>query len=268
MRVSTRRPEPADFSTFATLVADHDGIGAFGEASVRDVTEDRPARYICVYDDELIAALVMGREGTELAVHPEHRRHGWGTELLSHGISIAKQLNLWSHGDLEPARSLAGKLGLEATRELLEMAVDLEGVVNEIDTGDIELRDVTGLEDELVELNNRIFASHPEQGRLTTGDLEKKGGVIQLAYRNETLVGFYWIQVDNPELYVLGVAPEAGGQGLGTLLTSLAMADLKNRGAHTMSLFVDGTNEAAVAVYKKTGFTVSRRDIQYNEPAV
>lgn len=269
MRASTRRPDPSAFETFAEVVRSADGVEAFGEASFRDIREDRPARYVALYDPELIGLAVMGREGTELAVHPDRRREGFGRLLAEQAIDLARPLALWAHGNGEPARGLAASLGLEPVRELVQMrfdgeAPDLDDIHQRAEERGITLRPYADADAEsLVELNAQAFVSHPEQGQMSAMDIGARGGEITLALSEDELVGFLWIQRDPPELYVLGVAPIFQGRGLGSLLTELAVADL---GEPTL-LFVEGDNEPALKAYERAGFHRIRTDIQYESRA-
>lgn len=261
MRVSSRKPELTDFTPFALAVADADGVEAFGEASIRDIAEDRPARYMAVYDDELIALAVMGREGTELAVHPDHRGSGWGGELVGH-VTATVEPKIWAHGNLPAAARLARAAGLVAGRELVKMQAGFEA--DQADHG-LQLRRPVS-DDEIADLNALIFADHPEQGAMTVADVPPRGGEIMIAIEDEKPAGFYWIQRDPAELYVMGVHPAFQGRGLAARLTRAALVDLAGGGAQSVTLFVDGENERAVKAYEKVGFESIRSDIMYVAP--
>ncbi|MDO5724373.1 MAG: mycothiol synthase [Flaviflexus sp.] len=272
MRASTRRPDLQDFEDFARAVDRADGVEAFGEASFRDVSEDRPARYLALYDPQLIGLAIMGREGTELAVHPERRGEGFGRMLAEQAVQIARPLRLWAHGNLEQAQGLAASLGLEPMRELVQMRSgedipDLAEETARIEELGVRLATYPAAEcedpQELVALNARAFAEHPEQGAMTAADIAARGGTITLARSGERLVGFLWIQEEPPELYVLGVDPDFQGRGLGSRLTRLAQAQL----GVPATLFVEGDNGPALSAYERAGFVRIRTDIQYEAPA-
>ena len=264
MRVSTARPDVTEFKNFAKAVEDHDGVGAFGEASFRDVGEERPARYLGIYDDSLVALAVMGKEGSELAVHPDYRKQGIGRELVEHVSQTAKPMRLWSHGNLPAAQALAASTRLASVRELRQLSKELGSVGRPEGRDDVQLRPYTEADAEvLVEVNARAFASHPEQGAMTTDDIAKSGGEITLAVANGAIAGYYWIQRDPAELYVLGVNPDWQGRGLGNWLTAHSLADLSEGGADSVMLYVEGDNAPALATYERAGFTLSHSDIQY-----
>lgn len=57
------------------------------------------------------------------------------------------------------------------------------------------------------------------------------------------------------EVYVLGVDPRSPVRRLGTPLTQAGLAHLAGRGLRTVMLYVEGDNDAALALYRRLGFT-------------
>ncbi|WP_182353226.1 mycothiol synthase [Flaviflexus huanghaiensis] len=264
MRISTARPDIDGFRAFAARVEKHDGVEAYGEASYRDVAEDRPARYLAIYDDGLVGLACMGREGSELAVHPDHRGQGLGRQLVEHVSQTVSPMRLWSHGNLPAAAALAASTGLVGVRELLQLSRRLDDAVRPADRDDVSLRSFKEADAAaLVAANARAFADHPEQGAMTVADIPARGGEITVAEAGGEIVGFYWLQRDPAELYVLGVDPSWQGKGLGGWLTAHCLADLADGGAEHVALYVEGDNTPARATYERAGFTVARTDVQY-----
>lgn len=264
MRISTARPDVEGFTAFAALIEKNDGVEAFGEASHRDVAEDRPARYLAIYDDELVALACMGKEGSELAVHPDHRSQGLGRQLVEHVSQTVSPMRLWSHGSLPAATALAASTGLAVVRELLQLSRPLDDASRPAGRDDVVLRPYTESDaPALVAVNARAFADHPEQGAMTEADIPASGGEITVAESGGEIVGYYWLQRDPAELYVLGVDPSWQGKGLGGWLTGHCLADLADGGADEVMLYVEGDNTPALATYERAGFTVARRDVQY-----
>lgn len=264
MRISTARPKTEEFKEFAALVEKNDGVEAFGEASHRDVAEDRPARYMALYDDGLVAVACMGKEGSELAVHPAYRGQGIGRELVEHVSQTVKPMRLWSHGNLPAAQALAASSRLVVVRELQQLSKDLSDATRPADRDDVVLRPYTDADaDALVAVNARAFADHPEQGAMVAEDIPASGGEISLAISADRVVGYYWLQREPAELYVLGIDPDWQGRGLGGWLTGHCLADLAEGGAASVMLYVEGDNTAALTTYERAGFTLARSDIQY-----
>lgn len=88
-----------------------------------------------------------------------------------------------------------------------------------------------------------------------------------LAERDGVLAGFHWTKIHADEglgeVYVVGVAPNAQGSGLGKALTTTGLAHLAAQGLPTAMLYVDADNEAAVSVYERLGFTTYETDLMY-----
>jgi mycothiol synthase len=92
-----------------------------------------------------------------------------------------------------------------------------------------------------------------------------------LAERDGGLIGFHWTKVHpgsptrppSGEIYVLGVDPAAHGSGLGGALSRIGLRHLAALGLHTVVLHVDGSNAAAVRVYRRLGFTTEAVSVMY-----
>jgi mycothiol synthase len=125
-------------------------------------------------------------------------------------------------------------------------------------------------------VNNRAFASHPEQGGwdLTTLlDHERQewfdpDGFLLLE-EDGRLAGSCWTKVhaavDPPlgEIYVIGVDPDFHGRGWGRALTRAGLAWLAGQGLTTGMLYVDADNDAAVSLYRSMGFVEHHADRAY-----
>ncbi|MCH6161084.1 mycothiol synthase [Streptomyces marispadix] len=222
----------------------------------------------------------------ELAVHPSHRGRGYGRQLGQALLKESgKRLRVWAHGGHPAARHLAQVLGLSLFRELRQMRRPLtEGgpqsapaLPEPVLPEGVTVRTFRPGEDdeEWLALNASSFAHHPEQGSLTQRDLDDRKAQpwfdpsgFFLAEREGRLVGFHWTKVHSAEqlgeVYVLGVAPEAQGTGLGKALTAIGLRHLeRDRGLPTAMLYVDADNLAAVNVYEGLGFTTYETDLMY-----
>jgi mycothiol synthase len=79
------------------------------------------------------------------------------------------------------------------------------------------------------------------------------------------LIGYVWTKIEAGagEIYAIGVHPAAQGQRLGTHLLELALRRLARQGVSEVRLFVEADNGRAIAAYRRQGFRLTRRDIQY-----
>ncbi|MBO0775978.1 MAG: mycothiol synthase, partial [Actinobacteria bacterium] len=132
-------------------------------------------------------------------------------------------------------------------------------------------------------VNARAFASHPEQGRWTRADLDRRerepwfdpAGFF-LAERDGRLAGFHWTKIHSAratpggtpvgEVYVVGVDPAGQGTGLGRALTLTGLHYLRNRGLPAVMLYVEEANTAAIRLYQSLGFAHTASDVMYRHP--
>lgn len=234
-------------------------------------------------------AVVVGEpDGTgvlEVAVHPSYRNQGVAGRLIgalkeSRGLD---GLKAWSHGNHEAAADLAARYGFGPVRELWKMRMTTAGArlpEPALPEG-VSLRPFLPGKDEdaWLAVNRAAFAHHPEQGNLTRADLDARmaedwfdpAGFLLAEDRDGRLLGFHWTKVHpkhgpHPaigEVYVVGVAPEAQGMGLGKALTLAGIRYLQDLGLHAVMLYTDADNAAAVALYRSLGFTRWDMDVMY-----
>jgi mycothiol synthase len=234
---------------------------------------------------------VIAGGSAELAVDPDLRRRGVGRLIVRHLVAGSPdgRLRLWAHGDLPGARGLAHELGFTHSRRLEQLRRSLFAPVPDapLPPG-VTLRTfVPGVDDEAwVALNADAFAGHPEQGRWTLADLRirlaedwaDRAGFL-LAERSGRLVGFHWTKVHGHgtdadtagghgheaigEVYVVGVAPDARGLGLGRALVVAGLQRLRARGLPEAMLYVDADNRSAIRLYQSLGFTHWHTDVSY-----
>ncbi|MGY1721599.1 mycothiol synthase [Blastococcus sp. SYSU DS0533] len=228
----------------------------------------------------------------ELVVHPERRRRGHGTALLQRVLDAAggQPLDVWAHGDLPGSAELLTPHGFRRARVLLQLRRDLAGVDPDPRPelpGDVQVVPfVPGRDEEAwLRVNARAFDWHPEQGRMTRADLERREAEpwfdpegFLMAWRGDPgeggdLLGFHWTKVHpagdagpDPvgEVYVLGVDPAAQGLRLGRALTDLGLAHLRARGLGEVLLYVEEDNAAAVRLYEGRGFTRYSVDVGWH----
>lgn len=224
----------------------------------------------------------------EFVIHPDHRRQGYGSVLLSHLISRTggRGLRAWAHGDLPAAAALARSARMPRVRALWQMRMAASRAPEDppaMPPG-VTLRTFRPGSDEAAWLavNRRAFAHHPEQGRWTMDDLRLRevepwfdpAGFF-LAERDGKLAGFHWTKVHRDggeggapigEVYVVGVDPSEQGSGLGRVLTLTGLAHLRRLGLAHVMLYVDEDNTTAVRLYTALGFTRWSTDAMYRHP--
>lgn len=267
----------------ATRARDVDGVDPLNEASRLAIDAGQVGRvHMAVKEGQTVvaAAFAPGLAPVEIVVDPDHRRRGHGTSLVTR-LMAAGESEFWAHGDLPGARALAAAKHLRAARTLLvlrlqmDAAPDAERVPAGITLRTFEPSDI----DAIVRVNGRAFASHPEQGAMDRADFERRASSpwfdpegLFVAVRGDEVVGFHWTKIESStdpgsprvgEVYVVGVDPAEQGSGLGTALTARGLRYMHDAGAATVDLYVEGDNDAALAVYRRLGFTEHARDVLY-----
>ncbi|WP_426516104.1 mycothiol synthase [Diaminobutyricibacter sp. McL0618] len=278
------------FFRVADAAIDVDGYDPFNEQARLDVHSGRRTPIVATVWSEAehsrpIGAAIVGRGELDLVIDPLFRGKGYGSVALRGLLATARgNLTAWSHGDHPAARVLADHHGFLPVRRLLQLrsgplsaSADATGRASHARHRDgvtIEpFRD--GDEDEWVELNARIFESHPEQGRLTVDDLrarqaepwyEAKDFLIARDQHGR-IVGYDWVKAEpdavDGEIYVLGVDPAHPGRGTGRALLLAGLERLAERGRTTATVSIEADDSSAVRLYHQLGFTEHTVDVQY-----
>jgi len=266
----------------ATLV---DGQPPFNDQALVDAGSGARTLVVAEHGDSIAGAIVIGRQEFEFVVDPEFRRNGLGSALLERILDGAEpQLAGWAHGDHPASRILAARAGFEPVRTLYQLRMPVPAAPTSSTPPSLPSTDIVidtfrpGVDDEAwVELNARVFESHPEQGSITVDDLHARmaepwfdADDFLVARQGDELVAYNWLKIegdDEPgEIYVVGVDSRLAGQGLGRTLMLSAFERLRIRGIATAALYVDADNEGAVHLYRALGFTDHTVDVQYRRP--
>lgn len=255
----------------------------FSDQTLVDV---RAGRATVLSVDDGVAAVRDGE--LELVVAQEARGRGIGTALVTQALALgggAAPVLAWAHGDHPAARALADRFGWRAVRTLLQLRAPIDDAVPASDAPSVDVPSGYGLsafrpgtddETDWLALNAAAFAHHPEQGRMTLDDLHAReaddwfSGEDLLLLRDASgqLAGSCWLKVEDGigEFYAVAVRPDLQGQRLGGVLMRAGTARLRGRGLTAAALYVEGDNEPALALYRRSGFTQHAIDVQYAAP--
>jgi mycothiol synthase len=225
----------------------------------------------------------IGSWALEFVVDPHHRDRltEIGSELLRAAVDVVAHeggghVHLWVPKAGPEHDRIAEGAGLHRGRELLQMRVALP-----VDGGDQPPLDVRPFEpgrdeEAWLEVNNRAFRHHPEQGGWDLETLRSREAQpwfdpdgFLLHTEGGRLAGFCWTKAhrntDPPlgEIYVIATDPDFAGRGLGRRLTLAGLDWLSRHGFTVGMLYVDESNTAAVHLYEKLGFKVDHTDRAY-----
>lgn len=298
MQIVSRPPREALAAVGALVdaAADFDGAAPLSEHVFLHLTHggDVSDEHVLMWVDDTLVGYghldttdrVAGASG-EIVVHPDHRRNGYGTALITALIERSGdgRLRLWAHGAHPGAVALAAALDFRRTRTLWQMRRSLLSPLAAPALPDgVTVRPfvVDSDEEPWLEVNNRAFADHPEQGKWTVDDLRMRESEdwfdpagFFLAEKSGSLVAFHWTKVhgsvehdghEHPpvgEVYVVGVDPSAQGLGLGKAMTLVGLRHLRARGLAQVMLYVDDANPRAIALYEGMGFIKWDSDVTF-----
>ncbi len=120
-----------------------------------------------------------------------------------------------------------------------------------------------------LDLNNKVFAQHVDQGNWAMADLENRMAEpwfdpqgFFLATQSGEIEGFVWTKIHQDlvnqdpvgELYVVGTAPEHHGRGIARALSVEAINYFVTKSLKHAMLYVDADNEKALKLYQSLGF--------------
>ncbi len=218
----------------------------------------------------------------DLVIDPHHRYDALvlGPEMLHAALDVVRgegggHVHWWVHQPAAAHDAIAGAAGLGRGRDLLQLRRPLP---LDVPAPDLALRPfMVGQDDRAwLDVNNRAFAWHPEQGGWDLETLQQRfaepwfdpAGFL-LHERDGRLAGFCWTKVHRHhepplgEIYVIAVDPDQQGTGLGRDLVVAGLAWLHRQGLTHGMLYVDADNLAAVRLYEQLGFTTDHVDRAY-----
>lgn len=275
-----------EIAALQAACAEHDDAEPFNEATML-APSARHGLAAHTADGSLAGLLLARRDDegvleAELAVHPTLRRNGHGRQLVERFLEDASHAGatarIWAHGDSPASRALATQLEMTEERLLLKLAAHIDPERSPRPTETPQLRHFTmDRLDEVLTVNRRAFAGHPEQGALdeaaflarTRTNWWRPEHLILACSDEGHVIGFHWLKVtpEEAEVYVLAVDPAAAGRGTGRALMHAGLAQLAEEGHRRVVLYVDGNNTAAVKLYRSLGFADAHRDVRWERTA-
>ncbi len=183
---------------------------------------------------------------------------------------------LWIKSVDVSADDIALDAGFERYRDLWQLRCPLPNAPTDLATRGFTADDI----DEFIDVNNRAFSWHPEQGGLTRSAVEKAmaepwfdADGFRLHHEGDKLVGFCWTKVHRDhdpalgEIYVIAIDPTHHGLGLGKPMTLAGLDWLTGQGLTTGMLYVESDNGPANATYAAIGFSRHHTDRAYRRDA-
>jgi len=269
---------PLDEHQWLDLV--HGGREGFAGLVAWEPGHDHPVGYAQV-SKSAIAQDGTGSWALEYVVDPHHRQGSpdISLTLVETALGVVADeggghVHLWVPKPTALHDDLAAAAGLRRGRELRQLRRSLP--VGTPPT--IELRAFEPGRDEeaWLDVNNRAFRWHPEQG---DWDMEALLGReaqpwfdpagLLLHCLEGRLAGFCWTKVHTDqqpplgEIYVVAVDPAFQGRGLGRQLLLGGLDSLARRGLDCAMLYVDADSAAALHLYASLGFDLDHIDRAY-----
>jgi len=309
-----RNYQPADFNKYVLLITEAEKLEPTGRCvSPRVVAEqlERPNYspeqdlFIIEIDEDIVGymdvkpELTIGRVVLDCWVHPEHRRRGLATKLLSYATGRARLLGAKAahvniREDNVVASRVLSRLGFSLVRRFLELRLDIPDVGETVKERIPSRLGVAmdqaapgcrylqhGEEDKLTQLQNRAFAGtwgydpntvEEITFRINSSTYSRED--IVLIYEGDKAIGYCWTGISCEEgipsirkgrILMLGVSPDYRDKGIGKKLVLAGLARLKSEGLQVAELTVDSENKAACALYQSLGFEVQANTFWYEE---
>ncbi len=293
----------ADIAAISVLVETAsvaDGHRALGEHQWLDLVQGRREGFAGFVAREVgrervvaYAQISRGNDGSwavEYVVHPRWRAEGFdiqrdllGAALGEIAVQGGGHVHLWVPKPSPTDDAVAEMLGMRRGRDLIQMRRSLP-ITNESASISVRPFRIGSDEEAWLEVNNRAFHGHPEQGSWDLATLVERehqpwfdpAGFL-LHERDRRLAGFCWTKIHEPddsvlnegieqelgEIYVIAVDPDFQGRGLGRQLVLAGLASLCDRGVGTAMLYVDHDNEGARKLYFSLQFADDHLDRAY-----
>lgn len=218
-------------------------------------------------------------------VHPDYRRKGYGTALLTAAEAYTRRkipggtLQGHTYDDVPGAAALFARKGFTEVRRFYKMQTDLRGRhIERIDVPGITFRTFErGNLESLVEADNDIFSSH--WGSQPKDVAAWRQNMIETRHHDPALWVLAWegdkivaeclchaSRDGGPQdgwVSIVGVREAWRGRGLGRAVLLAGLIGLQAAGYRTASLHVDAENPAAVNLYRAAEMDVIRTRLHF-----
>ena len=238
-----------------------------------------PAGTLVALEGDTIVAYCTPRHD-DLTVHPDHRRRGHGRRLVAAALDLVRsrgmdQLILYGPTDRLPAAGFIEALGFtyHSSLWMFELVPSVD-VPSPRFADDIVVRTFRPESDlsRFVDLANASFRDHAtpltfsEQAvaHLHAMPDFDPSGILLASPRDDADRPIAWAKAEHEMteagvrrgfVSFVGVVPEWRGRGIGRELLRWAIEYVRAAGAGTIELNVVATNERALRLYRRTGFT-------------
>ncbi len=256
-----------------------DGHAPLGDHAYLDlVSGGDPVGVVAEAEGEMVAyghatANRTGGWTVGIAVHPRRRDPRLVDETLTATLEAAGpgEITCWVYHPV--IGGSVRRLGFREDRRLLQLRRDLPPDEQPVFPAGITVAPFQVGADEAawLEVNNRAFAGHPENGAWTPDILRDRlaqqwfdaRGCL-MARDGSVLVGFCWTKVHAGgvgEIYVIAVDPGYQGRSLGRALILAGLWYLTEaRAASQGMLYVEADNDRALGLYRELGFHLDHVD--------
>jgi len=298
-----RNYQPADFNKYVLLHTEAEKLEPAGRCVSPQVVAEQLGRpnyspdqdlFIVEIDEDIVGymdvkpELTIGRVILDCWVHPEHRRRGLATKLLGYATNRTKELGAKvAHVNIMEDNVVAGgvlcRLGFNLVRRFLKLRLGIADVcwadINQAALGCRYLQH--GEEVKLTQLQNRAFAGTWGYNPNTVEEITYKTNSsncspedVVLACDGDKVVGYCWTWIAckgavpserKGQIFMLGLAPDYRGKGIGKKILLAGLAHLKSRSLQVAELTVDSENKVACALYKSIGFKVQTSTFWYEK---
>ncbi|HUV56043.1 MAG TPA: GNAT family N-acetyltransferase [Dehalococcoidales bacterium] len=295
--------QPTDFDKYVRLSIEAEKLEPTGRCVSPQVIAEHLGRPNCSPEQDLFIVeidrdivgymdvapeLTIGRVILDCWIHPEHRRRGLATKLLSYATRRAQELgaslaHISIPQDNIVAKSVLSKLGFECVRRFLELRLDMAKVSQQdIDRPALGWRHLQpGEEAKLTQIQNRALTGtwgyNPntvEEIMYRTSSSTCSPEDIILTCEGDKVIGYCWTEITGGggtaigrkgRIFMLGADPDYRGRGVGKKALLAGLAHLKGKGLRVAELTVDSENKAACALYQSIGFEVRASTLWYEK---